>query len=110
MNWYLLFHFLFILTGATFFLLGFSKVSGPEQILIAAIISLSIMTTGFLFEGKRWATGLEIVRLIITAVTLALYFRHESFKVGLFFFTIVILAVSIAWLLRFSGSKTKHEQ
>jgi sterol desaturase/sphingolipid hydroxylase (fatty acid hydroxylase superfamily) len=110
MNWYLLIHFLFILTGTTFFLFGFSKMSGPEQILFAAIISLSIMTTGFLFEGKRWATGLEIVRLVITAVMLVLYFRHESFKVGLLIFIVVILAFSIAWLFRFSGSKKKHEQ
>jgi len=101
MNWYLLIHFLLILAGTSFFLFGLSNFSASEKILFTVLITLSIMTTGFLFEGKEWAFFPEIVRLIM--VTAALFYLLQDYS---WFYAIAIILslttiISLYWLYHF---------
>ena len=101
MSWYLLIHFILILTGTSFFLFGLSNFSSSQQIIFTALITFSVMTTGFLFEGKSWALYAELVRLVIVSSALIYSLQnHALFPVFAIFFATLVLA-SVYWLRRF---------
>lgn len=101
MSWYLLIHFILILTGTSFFLFGLSGFSVSQQILFTALITLSVMTTGFLFEGKPWALYAELIRLILVSTVLIYSLQHRTlFPAFAIFFAVLVLA-SVYCLHRF---------
>jgi sterol desaturase/sphingolipid hydroxylase (fatty acid hydroxylase superfamily) len=101
MNWYLLVHFILILAGASFFLFGLEQLSKTEQIVYTVLISFSIMSTGFLFEGKKWAGVVEIIRLVVAGIILYYFFSDASFHVILSVLLILVTGFSVFWLNRF---------
>jgi len=101
MSWYLLVHFMLILTGTSFFLFGLSGFSVSQQILFTVLITLSVMTTGFLFERKSWALYTELIRLILVSSVLIYSLQHHIlFPAFAIFFALLVL-VSVYWLRRF---------
>ena len=100
MNYYLLVQFLFILGGASFFLFNLSNLSGTEQLTIAVLITVSVMSTGFLFEAHPWAAWAEYARLLITGLVLLLLIRETSSFPALAVSILLIVLLSCFWVYR----------
>lgn len=101
MNYYLLLQFLLILGGASFFLFNLDNLSGTEQLIMAVLISVSVMSTGFLFEAHRWAAWVEYGRLIISAWVMLLLWKHTaSYSIAVFIIPAILL-LSCLWVSRY---------
>ena len=100
MNYYLLVQFLFILGGASFFLFNLSNLSGTEQLTIAVLITVSVMSTGFLFEAHPWAAWAEYARLLITGLVLLVLIRETSSFPALAISISFIVLLSCFWVYR----------
>jgi alkylglycerol monooxygenase len=99
-NHYVLFQYV-LLTLATFPFLQFQDTLGwGEKGLIAALIGLTVVNFGWLFEGRTWAFQLEALRLVVcasTAMWLLLPLAGGLWLAS----TVAFLAVgSLVWLWR----------
>lgn len=101
MTYYLLVQFLFILGGTSFFLFNLDSLSASGKIVATALITLSIMTTGFLFEGRKWASRAEYFRLILVWVVLK-FFLTPELPQSIFLVTGILVAVSLIWVYYFN--------
>jgi len=110
MNWYLLIHFILILVGTTFFLFNLLYLALPLLIIFTILISFSIMSTGFLFEGKSPAKWIEVLRLLIVSIVLFTFFLKYSFSISLVISLTLILTLSLIWLFRFYTPSLTHER
>jgi hypothetical protein len=58
----------------------------------------SIMSTGFLFEGKKWAELSRFIRLVVAGIILYYFFSDASFHVILSVLLILVTGFSVFWL------------
>ena len=110
MNWYLLVHFILILTGTTFFLFGLSQITQMEQIIFTLLISFSIMSTGLLFEGKNSSKWIEVIRIVVVGIALFVFFRNSSFAIPLGIFLVLIMVLSLFWIFRYHPASNHERQ
>jgi alkylglycerol monooxygenase len=110
MNWYMLVHFLLILAGTTFFLFGLSAMAKTDQLLFTLAISFSIMSVGWLFEGRNSAKWIEVARLFAVAIVVFAFFRNASFKIPMAISILTVVMFSLIWLFRFYSSTATHER
>lgn len=110
MNWYLLVHFFFILSGTSFFLFNLSKMSAAEQWLAMVAISYSIMSAGWLFEAKKSAKWVEMLRLFIVGFIVFTFFRNDSYKIAMAISVFVVVIFSLIWLFQFYVHTFPHER
>lgn len=101
MNYYLVVHFLFILGGASFFLFNLSDLSASEQIVIVALITISVMSTGFLFEAHSWAAVAEYVRLLLTGVIVLMLLKDAVIFFPMAIAVTVLVLLSAYWVQKF---------
>ncbi|MEO6167032.1 MAG: sterol desaturase family protein [Chitinophagales bacterium] len=101
MNYYLVVHFLFILGGASFFLFNLSNLSTPEQIVIVALLTFSVMSTGFLFEAHSWAAVAEYIRLLLTGIIVLMMLKDAAIFVPMAIAVTVIILSSVYWVQKF---------
>lgn len=62
---YLFIQFLFVLGGTAFFLFNFTNFEMPVSMLFSAVLTYSVISLGLLFEGRKVAWIIEILRLIL---------------------------------------------
>jgi hypothetical protein len=70
MHVYLSIQFLLMLAFVSFFLFGIEKFNLTQELIAIGFILLSSITIGSLFERKKWAAVLEVVRLLVAVPVL----------------------------------------
>lgn len=101
MNVYLLVHFLLILGGASFFLFNLSKLSSSDQIVVAGLITFSIMSSGFLFEAKPWAALFESIRLLLTGAVILFMLKNATVFTTIAVAIAAVVLLSVYWIQKF---------
>lgn len=89
-NYYVLFQYVVTLAGATFFLLKAGQMDFVPKLIACTLVVLSIVNYSALFESKKYAVAIDVVRIVVTALTLVFYFGIN---------TPVFIAVSSVWVL-----------
>ena len=72
MHIYIVVQFALMLAFVSYFLFGIEQFNLQKQIVGVAFIVLSTITIGTLFERKKWAAVLEVIRMLL--VIPVLYF------------------------------------
>lgn len=62
---YLFIQFLIVLGGTAFFLFNFTQLQMSENLVLSGLLILSVLSLGLLFEARKLAWILEIVRLLL---------------------------------------------
>lgn len=109
LNYYILFQYVLILVGGTFFLFSSDKLDdiyGSREglfwlISLAAMIIASVSTLGGLLERKRWAVFGEAARLLVAAGLLSVLFRDADWLLWAMVAFGVIGVGSFVWLFRY---------
>jgi alkylglycerol monooxygenase len=70
MHIYIVVQFVLLLAFVSYFLFGIEKFSFVKQLTGVAFIVLSTITIGTLFERKKWAAILEVIRLLLAVPVL----------------------------------------
>ena len=63
LNYYIIFQYVVLLVAVSYILFTFNNFDQFEKILIAAVVTLSVVIFGGLMEGKQWAKPGEVFRL-----------------------------------------------
>lgn len=109
LNRYVLFQYVLILVGATFFLFSSDKFGDMYgrgegifwQVTLAVMIVASVATLGGLLERRRWAVFGEGARLLVIAGLLSALFREESWLIWAIVGLGSVGLLSFAWLFRY---------
>ena len=76
LNFYLFAQYLLVLVGTALFLFNLATFHYSIQLLLAALVVLSVMGLGLMFENKQQAVTMELIRFFLTiALTLYLFFE-----------------------------------
>lgn len=78
-NYYVFFQYLSTLGGASAFLFFASKMDIYWRIGLAVLIIWSIANLGGLLEAKRWSWALEVLRNLVAAGAIALFFQPTPY-------------------------------
>jgi len=92
---YVLAQLALLTVGTTAFLLGASGLPWPSRVLLATMLVLGLASLGGLLDRRRWALGLEPLRLATSAVVLAV----APIGPGVVAAGVGLLALSALWLL-----------
>lgn len=107
LNYYILFQYIVILGGTTGFLFTYSGMPVWMQVALGALVIWSLVDLGGLFESRRWAFPLELLRLMVTASVFSLLTSNHQ----LFIPTVIIAAIytiaSGIWVARYRGVLTQ---
>lgn len=109
LNAYVFVQYLVLLTGTALFLFNLEGMLLLDKVLLASIITISVVSFGGLFESKRWSLGLELFRIFAIPATLLYYldaFQPDPMTIGL---SPVFVLPSILWLLRVRPVPLKAE-
>ncbi len=68
LNYYILFQYLLMLLLTSYFLFNLDEFDRKVQIALAVFIVMAITILGGLFEGRRWAFYLELLKLVCIIV------------------------------------------
>lgn len=69
--------------------------------VIAALITCSVMSSGFLFEGKSGATLFESIRLLLTGAILLFMLKNATAFTTIAVLIAVIVLLSVYWIQKF---------
>lgn len=95
-NFYLLFQYAIIIGSTAFFLFNFNQFETRDALLMACLITLSLLTIGRIFEQKKWIFWLEIARLtLISSLLLSIY----SFSPTLNTIIVMLTCLSVIWVI-----------
>ena len=67
-NHYILFQFVILLLGASYFLVIQAHLDWTNKALCSLLIIFSVLSFGGLLENKKWAVWVEIIRLPLTLI------------------------------------------
>ena len=90
---YIMIQFILTLGGLMAYMYYFETLSLPFQLVFFAIILLSTMICGGLFEQKKWVISLEYLKLGVLLVSLNIFY----FQYYLDWFWVVLIATSIGF-------------
>jgi hypothetical protein len=97
-NFYVLFKYALALGSTAFFMFNSDNFTFNESVLFTAIIILTIVNCGALFENRKWVYYTEIIRILLFS-SIATYMSFvNSWDVLLLSFSVTYLIVSISWL------------
>lgn len=100
LNFYLFAQYLIILTATALFLFNLSGFPTGIQLLIAALIILSVASLGMLFEDKIQALKLEAMRFAFTLLTFGFLVYANFLPLWLLGVALALAAISVAVLTR----------
>ena len=95
LNIYLFIHFLIVLAGTAFFLFNFTKFEMRENLVLSGILIFSVLALGLLFEARKFAWIIEILRLLLL-LSLSTYLLQTPESIGVD----AILIASIALIFK----------
>ncbi|MCB0688657.1 MAG: sterol desaturase family protein [Saprospiraceae bacterium] len=98
LNYYILFQYLVILGITSLFLFNVKEFSRIEQIIISVFIILTIVSIGGIFEKRRWAYFLEILRFLLFIFGLYLIVPFQLILISL---SISLSLISIVWIYQY---------
>ncbi|MCB0668907.1 MAG: sterol desaturase family protein, partial [Saprospiraceae bacterium] len=98
LNYYILFQYLVILSLTSFFLFSLDKFNPGEQAIVSAFIIWTIASIGGLFEKKRWAFAMELVRFTVLITGIFIILPQENI---LIIVSILLGIFSAFWISRF---------
>ena len=96
--------FIITLTGTVIYLDHYHAISVFYRILFAAVLLLSILIVGAIFEQKRWIRWAEIARLVLVLISLNSFYYYwynnwltimELSSAVLFVASVILLVVSM---------------
>jgi alkylglycerol monooxygenase len=96
----------FAIVGAltTAFLWLQESTPWPELAGASAIIVAALVVWGALFEGKRWALPLEVMRLALAAAGAVWLARHSAFALPIDVACVALAAALAAWVLQYRSA------
>ncbi len=98
--------YVFLLIGATFFLLNLSELKFMDKLISASLVVLSIINFSRLLESKKHGVFIEIMRVLLISLVLILYFKINTAS---FIISIFVLALfSYLWLFKIKYSKKTY--
>lgn len=100
LNAYVLAQYIVLLTGTALFLFNLEGMDRLDKILLALLITLSVVSFGGLFESRWWAFGVEAFRLVAVPATLIYYlasFKPDPIMLGI---SLAFLIPSFLWLIK----------
>jgi len=101
LNYYILFQYLIILVLASGFLFSLELFTRLEQGLIGGMIILSIASIGGLFDGRRWALGIEVLRwLLLVGVGVVMV---PELRFGMYALCVLGL-ISLIWMSKYRSA------
>lgn len=98
LNNYVMLHFVILLIGTTAFLFEYQDLSFAENAAITALIILSLVNMGGIFEGRRWVFAMEMTRLLSVVIAPALLLQGSGMMVPVVVSAALLAASSAAWL------------
>ena len=105
-NYYVLMQYVFLLIGATFFLLNLGELKFMDKLISAILVVLSIINFSRLLESKKHGVFIEIMRVLLISLVLILYFKINTAS---FIISIFVLALfSYLWLFKIKYSKKTY--
>ena len=104
--------FVLTLAGSIAYLDHFSTITTFYKLLFAAVIILSIMIIGAIFEQRKWIVWAEIVRLLLVLASLNSYYYYwyTHWLTIMEIFSAVVFLVSVTWLIISMYSEPEMEQ
>ncbi len=97
-NFYVLFQYLLVLGGTAFFLFNRANFTLSESAFITALIVITVVNCGALFENTKWVHFAEIMRILLFS-GIAVYLSFvNSWDILLLSSGISYLFISILWL------------
>lgn len=100
MGTYLLVQFVLLLAFTAIFLFTYNKLELIEQFAGAGVIIVSLLGIGGLFESRKWATNLELLRLLVVPV-FGLLIGEHVFVLNAF----LLAVISFIWFMIIRSSK-----
>lgn len=104
---YAFFQFIIVLLSTTAFLVFETKTpfneNWPLKIFVAALIILSLVNIGGIFERKRWVAVLEYLRIIAVSTLMILLLRNTAYFMPALIVMVFVGLVSLLWFTRFRG-------
>ncbi len=100
LNFYLFVQYLLILTATALFLFNLSDFTVGIQLLIAALIILSVASLGTLFQSKTQALKLESMRFVFTFLVFCFLAYANFLPLWLLVSVFAVSAISIAVLAK----------
>jgi alkylglycerol monooxygenase len=103
LNLYVLFQYVICLSGTALFLFsqknadGSNRFTTVENLLIALLISITVINCGVLFEKRTWAKYSEWIRIVFYPLLLAAFCYLNNGAIWLYAFAFFYLVVSVTW-------------
>jgi sterol desaturase/sphingolipid hydroxylase (fatty acid hydroxylase superfamily) len=95
------FQFIFTLAGTIAYLDHFSTITTFYRFLFAAVLIISIMIIGAIFEKRKWIVSAEIVRLVLVLISLNSYYYYwyKHWLTIMEVTSAILFVASIVWLI-----------
>jgi len=107
LNYYVLVQYALILLGTSGFLFLADHFNTLVKLGSAALIILSIVNLGGIFEKRRWVAYLEYFRLLVFSASIVLFFRESAFLIPVTGFALFLMVASAYWFFQFWHIFTK---
>lgn len=100
LNLYVLMHYLVLLGGTALFLFNLEGMNLLDKVLLALVITLSVVSFGSLFESRIWAFPLELLRLVAVPLTLIYHLTNFGPDAFLLAGCLLFFIPSVLWLVK----------
>lgn len=107
LNWYVLFQYMLVLGGTSLFLFNAMKLTLEEKIFITALISVTVVNCGVLFEQRAWARWSEWTRIVLYPVILSIVTYWNGWSPWLHVAALGYFVISMSW---FYSLQKQHAQ
>jgi sterol desaturase/sphingolipid hydroxylase (fatty acid hydroxylase superfamily) len=91
---YAVIQFFILLVGSSFYSLHFKEMSPYYKVIFFALILITMLITGAIFENKRWMVYAEYIRLVLVMVSLNTFYYFKYIN----WFNVTIVISSIAFV------------
>lgn len=98
LNLYVLFQYTLCIVGTALFLFNAEKFALGEKAFITALISLTVVNCGVLFERRSWVKWTELAR-IITYPAILLWVKQSDLNFVTVLLVCAYLVISLIWFL-----------
>lgn len=101
-NTYVFTHYVLLLVGTAFFLFNMERFDNDllEKSVMAGLIVISTVSFGGLFESRKWAIPMEIIRLLLVPISLLYFFMNFELSGLTLGASILFIFGSMFWLLK----------
>jgi hypothetical protein len=97
LNLYVLFQYVLCLVGTAVFLFNADKFLLPEKAFITALITLTVVNCGVLFEGRKWVRWSEWIRIISYPALLSVVTYTFDYSIWFHAVSLTYLVISFTW-------------